>query len=859
MATEQELQQREQQLNQIEQEARKVASQKVPRRTFGSRIGPKEQQAIISNKQKAEDLINQVQQQRQQIQQIRQQQVGGGGNEQVRRYNYGRKLALSGKSAYGLSGIERQGYIDAKQGLNNIGQLKKASSSYTIAQQGSLPATVRITEQQAQELPPIRVIDYTNRSPTIIQGQGAYDLTLPQIRQLELSQEQTQKQIAEPQLYPQIKSIQESRNPIIRSSRAIVNAPVIIRGQNSTVGNVASEAIDFTGEIFDKASRGLNLNNNNEPGIIQTTINKDVRTVSEIAFYTATAPITIPVLILSGLNRIFNAKSNEEFFTGVLEVSPAVLLGAGKTASAFKNYKFTDAEAFNIIDRQRTVKLTPKQRLIENVELSDLSRISNEEEYARKIKAQQDVRKEIFLTELQKRVDARLIEEPKLKVSSLDNKPLVSLQEPNIDYKRLRALSSKLDEAIKYYQDLRKPLRVIEVKNPKVRANQAEVLKSLDFNLGEVRGANPGEARLRVTELGEINKKGYKYNKKDFSRSFREAQFIERKDITKERLKEFVDFAKKELDKRNARKIKVTSETGKELVYTGSFGLLNVEKELLSAVTKSQKILVEQPRPEIDFSKEIGSGRLVLKLEKQSQESVFVNLNQYKTVQIEKQENKTLEISSQSYKESSVIAFRQGLDFGNQSTPGKALGTGTASTQAFVPTQSLKYQNDLEDLNASANDYASRLRDAFRYKYSSEKSLRFKYKLDKLNSGSLKLESFGKRLKAKAPSSEGYKTYYFSGGKKIYLPGISSRGGAIFKGESKVLRSLSARFGLEKTNQNVTDNNVNISNKYAKYFRNYKIVKGKNIKTPDVFIQKLGKRLSTKTERGLIQKARRGR
>ena len=107
--------------------------------------------------------------------------------------------------------------------------------------------------------------------------------------------------------------------------------------------------------------------------------------------------------------------------------------------------------------------------------------------------------------------------------------------------------------------------------------------------------------------------------------------------------------------------------------------------------------------------------------------------------------------------------------------------------------------------------------------------------------------------------TEGYKTYYFTKGNKVYLPSISTKEEAIFKGQKATLNSLSARFGIEETKGLIKDNNVNAPDRYSKYFRNYKISKGKRINTPNVFIQKLGKRLSTKTERGLIQKARRGR
>ena len=101
----------------------------------------------------------------------------------------------------------------------------------------------------------------------------------------------------------------------------------------------------------------------------------------------------------------------------------------------------------------------------------------------------------------------------------------------------------------------------------------------------------------------------------------------------------------------------------------------------------------------------------------------------------------------------------------------------------------------------------------------------------------------------------GFKTFYFSKGKKIYLPGISGRQEAIFKGQIKTLKTLSARFGIEKTRVKVKQKSVNTGNTFSKFFREFKIKKGKAIRTPDIYIQKRGTRLSTRDEIKAIQKA----
>lgn len=107
--------------------------------------------------------------------------------------------------------------------------------------------------------------------------------------------------------------------------------------------------------------------------------------------------------------------------------------------------------------------------------------------------------------------------------------------------------------------------------------------------------------------------------------------------------------------------------------------------------------------------------------------------------------------------------------------------------------------------------------------------------------------------------TKGFKTYFFVGGKKIYLSGLSPREQAILKGQRATLKSLSARFGIEETNKLIRDSNVTATKDYNKFFREYKIMQNKTIKTPNIFIQKRGKRLVSKAERQLIQSARKNK
>ena len=856
MATEQELQEREQQLNQVEQQAKQVASQKVPRRSFGSRIGAKEQQAVINNKQKALEVLSQIQQQRQQIQQIRQQQSQPQGRTPEEQYNYGRKLALSGKSAYGLSKTEQQGYRDAKQGLNQIEKIKQ-SQGYTTYQsqgQGNLPVKITISDQQAQELPPVRVIDYNNRPATIVKGQGAYDLTLDEIRKLELAQENKPNENT-PQVYDFINRIQNTDNFLIKTTKSVVNAPVDIKGRNETIGNVSTQAIDFTTELFNKGEQGLQINNKNSSTIItnvEETLNKDARIVSEIAFYTATAPISLPVLTLSGLNRIFNAQSNQEFFTGVLEVLPFGLTKSTEIFKGISNYKFTDVDAFNIIESQKVIKLNTKQRVIENLVVNDLERISKENIYRQNLNLDLNLKKEILLKDLQNKLNAKLLEEPKLKIVSIDNKPLISINQSNVDYKAIRSLSNRVDEAIKYYEEIRKPLRVLDVKEPKSSINQNELIKDLQDKISSNVKDSLTKPDLSILDIGKLTKVGNKYNTKDFIRSFDESQLIDKKESIKVRLKEFVDFAKKEIELRKSSQIKIIPEGNKEFISLGSYGFGIVEKELIKGIENSQKFKVESVKPDIKFESPTINGNNILIMKDQQQELVkldYVKLSNINASESIKQE--ALSITKLR------LAFRSAYNLNNKSIGSSQYADISLSGFEYGYSLSNKYDESQGYIYAKAT--ASRLRSYLAYNFAKEESFKLKALLKDIGSSKIKLGLFSGKSAYGSNLTKGFKTYYYSKGNKIYLGGISGKAEAIFKGEKKVLNDLSARFGIEETNKLVKGNNVNASPRYNKYFREFKIVKGKNIKTPNVFIQKRGKRLSTSIERSLIQKARKKR
>jgi len=93
--------------------------------------------------------------------------------------------------------------------------------------------------------------------------------------------------------------------------------------------------------------------------------------------------------------------------------------------------------------------------------------------------------------------------------------------------------------------------------------------------------------------------------------------------------------------------------------------------------------------------------------------------------------------------------------------------------------------------------------------------------------------------KARALLGKGYKTFIYRGGKKQYLSGVAPRGEAIRKGEARVLRTIAAKFGIEKTRIPVRERLLSYKPS-ERIFRRYKIKGKKKIPLEDEWIQKAG-------------------
>lgn len=101
--------------------------------------------------------------------------------------------------------------------------------------------------------------------------------------------------------------------------------------------------------------------------------------------------------------------------------------------------------------------------------------------------------------------------------------------------------------------------------------------------------------------------------------------------------------------------------------------------------------------------------------------------------------------------------------------------------------------------------------------------------------------SWGKKENVIKKTAFGFRTFVRSLGKIKWLPGVRERGAALRIGQSKVLATAAATFGVRKTNKPVSKTTNFIPS--LKVFRSYRVQKGMKIPLNDVYIQRRGKRL----------------
>ena len=177
MTNQQELDEAEKNLNQIQTFA-------IPQRKLGFGVTRQTQQAVIQRNQEIEqfkaDQQRKIDQGRQQLkeQQAYEAQLAAV-QEQRGQYEYGRKLALTGKGAFGLKGAERLGYINAKEKL----ELSKPDSPYSKFLQEEARLIGEIKGKQ-------ETITITEFSPDIIYSNPVKDTVPTRLQSIDLKLKQ---------------------------------------------------------------------------------------------------------------------------------------------------------------------------------------------------------------------------------------------------------------------------------------------------------------------------------------------------------------------------------------------------------------------------------------------------------------------------------------------------------------------------------------------------------------------------------------------------------------------------------------------------------------------------------------------
>lgn len=413
----------EQELAQAEEQARRIQAQQIPRRRFGSRITAKTQQQVQAQQRQASDVLSEVQKQRQQIEQLKsqtQQQQQSQSRESLKQdaLNYLLARGKANDSYNALSPSERaevndqasslkktRGIIQANQVVADIQKqlgpdaflgkdVKDAIIKEALANGGKVTFVISQSPNQSYQGPvqqgysEIKFRE-TGKSIKLTQGpvqQGKSQLVFRELnKNVPISEENRyfkvvnspesfHKNYVQPvqndgkthgalidNFYKNVESarlkFQKNQNPVNNVFRSIVNLPI----GSKTLGQRSTQSIDFITGVFDIAEKG---NYNRPKTRIENIIDYDARVVSEGLFFGATGIVTLPLLALSGLNRVYNAESPNEFLTGIGETAFA---GLGLVA-----------EAKGFLDKPVAVKVEPKPDTKFTSEVAQISLLEGE-------------------------------------------------------------------------------------------------------------------------------------------------------------------------------------------------------------------------------------------------------------------------------------------------------------------------------------------------------------------------------------------------------------------------------------------------------------------------------------------------
>lgn len=186
MVTIQEVEQREEELKDVEKEAQQYVRETIPQRRFGSRVTREQQQAVISRRQQAQFNLAQVKQQRESLKQTRadikvynqQQSQLNQLKAQEQQYKYGYNLGLKGVVDPSFSQTAKQGFRDARgqleastqrvQRIEQIRKLEREGIKPILDDKGvivgiedkKLQQSMAVTTKNIQRLPPSEIERY---------------------------------------------------------------------------------------------------------------------------------------------------------------------------------------------------------------------------------------------------------------------------------------------------------------------------------------------------------------------------------------------------------------------------------------------------------------------------------------------------------------------------------------------------------------------------------------------------------------------------------------------------------------------------------------------------------------------------
>jgi len=802
-----------------EQELQQIEQQKVPRRSFGSRIGAKQQQEIIQNKQKAQEILTQVN---------NQQQSQAPTREQLKQsaLNYLLAKGKANEAFRALSPKEREEVQNQANDLERTrARIQAVRGVTSIESQASQSLTPQVKEQLIQELLKSGSVTFTQNqdqrnysAPPNYSSPVKSTQPTPQInignpvlvkRAVEIYQSPTGQRIRA-QLFPEPQPTQYAINLLGEEKAKSVARRIYVVGTTGALSIVGVESVPTTIKIP--------LRNTAEPVYfeVQQPVIKNGQ-MKTFASYQIFAEKTPPSVILSSKTE-----------GGLLGTSPSFTVKLPK-------YEITST-VFPVTEKSQVITLTTKNGKTfmldtlfgssNKIDVKHIENLSNIDRFLLKRLAENQLGKpfeEVFFTGNQGFIGNSNNINTINNVDDIVNNILKDqdLSLGTIIKKNPSPIAQARGKSTTRFSTVAKTKEILSTDQFDIYESKI-LFKDITNVLAKAEGKTPsmhGYTKVFqepiILDTEPVNFISFKGSKKTpFSKTFGQVE----------------EQVKVELIETPKPVPKITKEVKAKVISSETSSRINGKLGILFG-SFSRYAFTSDNSFYSDFTRGFESNNIFgASAQKSSSNQGLIPLNYPREVSKPRLSIFTINLPREINKNAS------------KEIPREVTKEVTKEIQKELQKQSFK----LITKQISKNIPKETAKPFF------NRRNRFKNLEESSTSNKDKSKFIGGLTK-------GFKTYYYSKGNKIYLGGISGKAEAIFKGEKKVLNDLSARFGIEETNKLVKGNNVNASPRYNKYFREFKIVKGKNIKTPNVFIQKRGKRLSTSIERSLIQKARKKR